>query len=174
MIEAHAKPLAASDEVYLARSDFEDFLFHEAALLDEWRLDEWLALFAEGATYEVPMAGSSDDADSSEELFYISDDFARLQHRVRRLNKPGAHSEWPRSKVVHVISNVRILERRGNETLVGSVFVTYRSKNDLTDTYFGHHRHLLRQEGAGLQIVSKRSLLDMSSLRPQGRVSIIV
>jgi len=25
------------------RSEVEDFLFHEAALLDEWRLDEWLA-----------------------------------------------------------------------------------------------------------------------------------
>jgi p-cumate 2,3-dioxygenase beta subunit len=174
MIEAQARLISESEGLCLVRSDYEDFLFHEAALLDEWRLDEWLALFAEGATYDVPMAGAPDDADSSEELFYVSDDYARLQHRVRRLNKPGAHSEWPRSKIVHAISNVRILERRGSEALIGSVFVTYRSKNDLTDTYFGHHRHLLRHDGAALRIVSKRSMLDMSSLRPQGRVSIIL
>ncbi len=26
----------------ITRSDVEDFLYEEAALLDEWRLDEWL------------------------------------------------------------------------------------------------------------------------------------
>ena len=32
----------------------EDFLYKEAALLDEWRLDEWLTLFEPGATYDIP------------------------------------------------------------------------------------------------------------------------
>lgn len=174
MIEAQANAASARDALRLTRADYEDFLFHEAALLDEWRLDEWLALFAPGATYEVPAADAGEDADSSEELFYISDDYARLQHRVRRLNKSGAHAEWPRSTSVRAISNVRILERRGDETLIGSVFITYRSKNEVTDSYFGHHRHLLRHDSGGLRILSKRTLLDMNSLRPQGRVSIII
>ncbi|MDT7663767.1 MAG: p-cumate 2,3-dioxygenase subunit beta, partial [Pseudonocardiales bacterium] len=29
----------------LARIEVEDFLYREAALLDEWRLEEWLDLF---------------------------------------------------------------------------------------------------------------------------------
>ena len=28
-----------------SRADYEDFLYREAALLDEWRLEEWLSLF---------------------------------------------------------------------------------------------------------------------------------
>ena len=32
----------------------EDFLFKEAALLDEWRLDDWVNLFTEDARYVVP------------------------------------------------------------------------------------------------------------------------
>ena len=158
-----------------SRSDIEDFLFAEAALLDEWRLDEWLALFDEGATYEVPSTDLGDDADSHDGLFFIADDYVRLQHRVARLKKPGAHSEWPRSKTVRVISNVRILEAGDGRLSVACVFVTYRSKGEHTDTFFGRHRHQLRvRQGGALSIASKRSLLDMTSLRPQGRVSIIL
>ena len=36
------------------RPEVEDFLYKEAALLDEWRLDEWLGLLTEDAIYEVP------------------------------------------------------------------------------------------------------------------------
>ena len=165
----------AATMVVPTRSDCEDFLFTEAALLDEWRLDEWLALFDEGATYEVPSTGLGDDADSSQELFFIADDYVRLQHRVARLKKPGAHSEWPRSKTVRLVSNVRIIEMQGGELTVGSVFVTYRSKGETTDTYFGRHRYQLRVgDGGRLSIASKRSLLDLTCLRPQGRVSIIL
>ena len=34
----------------------QQFLFHEARLLDERRLQEWLALYAEDAEYWVPYA----------------------------------------------------------------------------------------------------------------------
>jgi len=155
------------------RADCEDFLYREAALLDEWRLDEWLALFVEGATYEVPTTGAGVDADSAEELFLIADDYARLQHRVKRLNKTGAHSEWPRSHTVRAINNVRILEQDGEELTVASTFITYRSKADITDAFFGRHLHTLRITPGGFGIAAKRTLLDASSLRPQGRVSII-
>ena len=169
-----AAAVAAESRPDVSRMEVEDFLYHEAALLDEWRLDEWLALFVEGATYEVPTAGAADDVDSASDLFYISDDYGRLQHRVRRLNKPGAHSEWPRSAVVRSISNVQITAREGDELAVRAVFITYRSKPDNTDTFFGHHLYRLRATPEGLRIVAKRSMLDMRSLRPQGRVSIIV
>jgi Small subunit of phenylpropionate dioxygenase len=158
-----------------SRSDIEDFLFREAALLDEWRLDEWLALFEEGATYEVPSTDLGDEADSHDGLFFIADDYMRLQHRITRLKKPGAHSEWPRSKTVRLVSNVRIIERGEGVLTVGSVFVTYRSKGEHTDTFFGRHRYQLRVgKGAAFSILAKRSFLDMTSLRPQGRVSIIL
>ena len=34
----------------VTRAQVEDFLYHEAALLDEWKLDEWQALFSRPAT----------------------------------------------------------------------------------------------------------------------------
>ena len=158
----------------LPRSTYEDFLFEEAALLDAWKLDEWLALFAPGAVYEVPTAGAGEDADSAEALFYIADDYERLQHRIARLKKRTAHSEWPRSNTVHSITNVRITGVADDGVHVSCVFITYRSKGETTDTFFGHSNYILQQQGSGLKIVSKRVFLDMSSLRPQGRVSILL
>jgi len=141
----------------LSRADCEDFLYDEAAMLDEWRLDDWIALFAKGATYEVPAAGAADDVSAANALFYIADDYHRLCQRVERL-----------------ISNVRILGNVEGGTSIGCAFVTYRSKNDVTDIFFGHHRYVLQSADGDIRIASKRTLLDMSSLRPQGRVSIIL
>jgi p-cumate 2,3-dioxygenase subunit beta len=157
-----------------SRTEYEDFLFNEAALLDEWRLDEWFALFTEGATYEVPTAGARDDVLSSEMLFYVADDYERLRHRVVRLKKNGAHSEWPRSDGARLISNVRILGSEGSDVSLGCKFVTYRAKDGVTDTFFGHHIYGLRHTAAGLKIASKRTMLDMNNLRPGGRISIIL
>jgi p-cumate 2,3-dioxygenase subunit beta len=168
---AHA---AAVSPATPKRADYEDFLYHEAALLDEWRLDEWFALFAPGGSYEVPTAGAPDDADSAASLFYIADDYERLRQRVERLKKPGAHSEWPRSDGARIISNVRILAPTEAGVAVGCTFVTYRAKGLTTDVFFGHHRYVIGAIGGQLKIVSKRTMLDMNNLRPHGRVSIIL
>ncbi|MEY2926490.1 MAG: hypothetical protein RL367_967, partial [Pseudomonadota bacterium] len=90
------------------RSGVEDFLYAEANLLDEWRLDEWFALFTDDARYEIPTAGMADSADAAVSLFYVADDHTRLRERVVRLKDPDAHSEQPRSLVRRIYGNVRI------------------------------------------------------------------
>ena len=90
------------------------------------------------------------------------------------LKNPEAHSEFPRSVCVRVVSNVRIVKTEGNRAHVEAVFVTYRSKNEITDIFPGHHRYILETRDDGLRIVSKRSTLALNNLRPQGRVSIIL
>ena len=54
-------------------------------------------------------------------------------------------------------------------------FVVYRSKQGVNDVYPGHsiYRLMVRQEG-GFAIRSKRAVLDVDTLRPQGKVSIIL
>src|SRR5207253_10818569 len=46
-------PMGQTD-IAITRAEVEDFLYHEAALLDAWKLDEWLALLTDDATYRVP------------------------------------------------------------------------------------------------------------------------
>jgi len=156
------------------RGDYEDFLYGEAALLDAWNLQEWLALFVEGATYEVPSIGTKTDADPAVSLFYIADDWFRLKHRVARLLKPGAHAEWPRSVTLRQIANVRIIGVEAEDVDIACSFTTYRSRDDITHTFMGQHLYRLREVNGAIRIAAKRTLLKMSSLRPHGRVSIII
>jgi len=65
----------------ICRPEVEDFLFYEAELLDEWRLDEWLTLFTDDAHYYVPSTDVAPDASPDNNLFYIADDRYRLEAR---------------------------------------------------------------------------------------------
>jgi p-cumate 2,3-dioxygenase subunit beta len=156
-----------------SRADVEDFLYAEAALIDDWRLNEWFALFAEGAVYQAPTAGAPEDDDPNTSLFYIADDYARLRERIGRLNKREAHAEFPRSRLRHMISNVRILDRDADGGKVTCNFVVYRAKNGKVDTYFGHSFYGFDWCEDPWKIKSKRVVLDMDMLYP-GKISIVI
>ncbi|MFI4974141.1 MAG: aromatic-ring-hydroxylating dioxygenase subunit beta [Caulobacterales bacterium] len=155
------------------RADVEDFLYAESRLLDEWRLDEWFDLFAEGAVYQVPTAGAPENDDPNTSLFYIADDYVRLRERIGRLKKKEAHAEYPRSQVRHMISNVAILSAEDGCGDVTCNFVAYRAKNGKVDTYFGHSLYSIDWSGQTWKIKSKRAVLDMDLLYP-GKVSIVL
>jgi p-cumate 2,3-dioxygenase subunit beta len=155
------------------RAEVEDFLYAEAALLDEWRLSEWFDLFAEGATYQAPTAGAPEDDDPTRSLFYIADDYVRLRERIGRLNKKEAHAEFPRSRVRHMISNVRVTATGEGRSDVTCNFVVYRSKNGKVDTYFGHSLYTIDWSGPAWKIAAKRVVLDMDTLYP-GKLSIVI
>jgi p-cumate 2,3-dioxygenase subunit beta len=157
----------------VTRAELEDFLFHEAALLDTWQLDQWLGLFAEGARYLVPPAGADDDADPATTLFYIADDYHRLTERVKRLNKRTAHAEFPHSRCRRLVSNVRILGGSDERFTATSNYVTWRSKMGVTDTFLGHHLYALAKCDGVIRILSKTTFLDQDDIREQGKVSII-
>ena len=156
------------------RQDVEEFLYREALLLDEWKLDEWLALFTADAVYHVPTTGSAETVSPDTTLFYIADDRTRLRERVIRLSKKTAHVEWPRSRTRHLVSNVLVTARTEEELAVTAAFVVHRFKHGQADAYVGHYRYRLVEEGGKLMIREKRSMLDMDGLRPHGRVSILL
>lgn len=158
----------------ITRAAVEDFLFVEAELLDEWRLPEWLELFTDDAIYYVPATDLPMDASPDNNLFYVADDRFRLSERVKRLMKRTAHAEFPHSRTRHLVSNVRIRKRIGDDVEVGSAFITYRTKDGVTDTYFGSNRYRLVPQNGSFKIKEKRCLLDSEGLRAQGRVSIIL
>lgn len=169
-----ATAMARTLEKPLSRVEYEDFLIEEAALLDHRRFDDWLALFTSDAVYEVPQAGFDSSANPAQDLFYIADDYARLRFRVERMQKTANHSEWPASICSRLISNVRVIGHDERGAHLESRFITYRSKNDATDLYCGHHLYILREVDGALKIASKRTFIDMNSLRQQGKVTIFI
>jgi p-cumate 2,3-dioxygenase beta subunit len=152
----------------------EELLFSEADLLDQWKLDDWLSLYTDDASYFVPPTDiPGDDADAATSLFYICDDRNRMRERVLRLNKKGAHSEWPRSKTRHLVSNVRVT-REQDVIHARASFAVWRSKDVTTDVYVGHYLYEIVERQSALMIRKKTSVLDMEALRPHARISIIL
>ncbi|MGH7964475.1 MAG: aromatic-ring-hydroxylating dioxygenase subunit beta [Candidatus Binatia bacterium] len=156
-----------------SRQEIEDFFYAEAALLDEWRLDEWLDLLTADATYYVPSTDTP-DGDHRTTLFLVADDALRIRSRVKQLLGKSAHAETPRSRTRRLISNVRIRSVEGDTIHVTANFVIYRMRLELVDTYIGRYEYTLVHQDGRLKIRERRAILDLESLRPQGKVSIIL
>ena len=158
------------------RVEAEDFLFHEAELLDEWRLPEWAELFAEDAVYEITSPTTVDpvEADPAVTLFLVSDRIDRIRARATRLMKKTAHAEYPRSKTRHMISNVRVLPAEGETLRVRANQVVFRTKEDSTTIFMGEIWYSIVRDVAALKITRKRIILDLNSLYNQGRLTVIL
>ena len=150
----------------------EDFLYKEAALLDEWRLDDWADLFTEDARYVVPTTDLPDGNPESD-LVFIDDDITRLRARVRRLNSRHAHREYPSSRTRRFVSNVRIEEISESEISVAANVLVYRFRSGEGAPYVGSIEYVLRRDGMNFRIAHRRATLDLEALSWHGAVSII-
>jgi p-cumate 2,3-dioxygenase subunit beta len=165
--------LPAHLQAVLLREEIEDFLYQEAALLDEWRLDEWLALFTDDAAYVIP-ATDIPDGDPRTDLMILDDDLPRLRGRVERLLSGRAPRESPWSRTRRFISNVRIREIAGHECRVTASFLVYRIRMGQSGPYVGRYEYTLRRVGDAWKISHRRAVLDQEALTDHGAVSIVV
>jgi p-cumate 2,3-dioxygenase subunit beta len=157
----------------ITRADVEEFLYHEAALLDEWRLAEWLDLFTMDCVYEIPAPDRPDEPiENSFALIY--DRRPLLEQRVIRLNKPSAHAEFPHSRTRRLITNVRILARTDDEVNAAANFAVYRTQRGVQVCYVGRYHYVLVITREGLKIQRRRAVLDHDVLDPHGKISIIL
>ncbi len=127
----------------------EEFLFHEARLLDEQRYEEWLALFADDATYWVPLEQGQKDALETSSI--IHDDRTLLELRVKQLRHPRAHARQPLARTVHQVGNVMV-----DGDTVRSSLVLIEFRNEKQRVYGALVEHRLRRKGDTFQIAHKR------------------
>ena len=169
---AVSAPAQTADQV-LSR-EVEMFLYHDAQLLDEWRLREWFALFTPDCEYLVP-ATDRPAGDPEHDLFFVRDDWFLLSQRIDAMTDGSAWAESPQSVTRHIVSNVLASTNADGSIAVSANFVIYRSALAKLDVYPGYYKmRLLRGGSAGFEIQSRRSTLSMAQLRPQGRVSVIL
>ena len=158
----------------VTRADVEDLLYREAALLDEWRLEEWLGLLTDDAAYYVP-PNDHPEGDPKTTLFILADDIVRIRERVKRLMSPECHAEYPHSRTRRLISNVRIVAETDDLITVAANFVCYRYRRyERIREYVGAYRYVLQQSQAGLRIKERRVIIDAHELGSLGSVSFIL
>jgi len=158
----------------VTRAEIEDFLYHEAALLDDWKLAAWEALLTDDAAYYVP-PNDHLESDHRSTLFLVADDRERIRQRIIRINDPNCHAEHPKSRTRRMISNVRILAVEGDLVTVAANFVCYRYRRyERIREYVGAYRHVLKRAGDTFRIKERRVLIDAHELGSLGSVSFIL
>ena len=125
----------------LSRGECEDFLIHEARLLDDARFDEWLALFTDKAHYWVPSEPNQQSPLDTVSLMY--DDRRLLETRVRRLASPRIYSQEPRSRTSRIVTNVTVEGANAGETLVRSKFTIVEYRREEQRLFAGTYFHTL-------------------------------
>jgi p-cumate 2,3-dioxygenase beta subunit len=162
------------DTVPVSRAEVEDLLYREAALLDEWRLEEWLQMLTEDAAYYVP-PNDHPDGDHLTTLFILADDIVRIRERVKRLMSPECHAEYPHSRTRRLIANVRIVGTEGDLVTVAANFICNRYRRyERVREYVGEYRYILRRTGDTFRIKERRVLIDAHELGSLGSVSFIL
>jgi len=158
----------------VTRAEVEDLLFREAALLDEWRLEEWLGLLTEDASYYVP-PNDHPEGDPKNTLFILADDIVRIRERIKRLMSPECHAEYPHSRTRRLISNIRIVGTFDDVINVAANFVCYRFRRyERIREYVGSYRYILKRQGSELRIKERRVVIDAHELGSLGSVSFIL
>jgi 3-phenylpropionate/cinnamic acid dioxygenase small subunit len=132
----------------------EQFLYHEARLLDTQRYEEWLQLFTDDATYWVPLEQNQKDPFETSSI--IHDDRTLLELRVKQARHPRAHARQPLARTVHQVGNVMVSEESGGEITVESTLQLTEFRNEKQRLYGALVRHRLRRAGEGFRIAHKR------------------
>ena len=138
------------------RAPFEQFLFHEAKLLDQRRFRDWMALFAEDGSYWVPSVPNQESPFNQASLFY--DDRELMKTRVERLEHPRIHVQTPPSRTAHLVGNVIVEEHDAakGEHLIASTVIMVEFRDETQRVFAGRQHHRLRREGETFRIVQKR------------------
>ena len=157
----------------LLRTEIEDFLYHEAELLDERRYSDWIELIADDIHYFMPIRRNvkfgewdRENSRAGVESSWFDEDKRTLVGRVRQL-ETGLHwCEEPASRVRHIVSNVQVVRDDGHEVHVRSRFVLYKNRvQDLENFFIGKREDVLRRDGAtGWKIARRTIILDQNVL----------
>jgi 3-phenylpropionate/cinnamic acid dioxygenase small subunit len=123
-IRKSAGTVVNSTTVALSKTEAEDFVAHENRLLDEWRLDEWSALFTDDGIYWLPGPNSTEP---SRETAIIFDDGNVRKIRIRQLILEHL-AQMPRSETVHLTSNYSVDADANGNAIVLCSFVVYETR----------------------------------------------
>lgn len=139
-------------------------VFLEAAHLDAQRWDEWLALYAEDASFWLPawtdehQLSASPDRELS--LMYCAAR-AGLEDRVWRVRSGLSVASTPLPRTCHVVAGCVVTAADAGLLRVESAWTchVYDVKRRGQHTFFGRYEHLLRRDGEVWRIAAKKVVL---------------
>ena len=142
-----------------AQREVEQFLYHQADLLDRKEWQAWTDLFAPDGIYWMPPAPHYKTWDGQPAIF--AEDRNLMEVRMRRVLHPDAWSQRPLWETNHVVSNVMIQKSSAKEIVVRSRFHMMELRRDDVRHFAGSYQHTLVRGKKGLAIKLQR--VDMAN-----------
>jgi len=152
------------------------FLYREARLLDERRLNEWLELLADELHYWMPMRRNIKFGDwdleftsAETEINWFDEGKDVLAGRIRQTNTGIHWPEEPVSRFEHIVTNVELVGVQGDEIRVNSKFFCYQNRlQDEVNQFVGRREDVLRRDPTtGFKIVKRKLILAQNVMLPK-------
>jgi 3-phenylpropionate/cinnamic acid dioxygenase small subunit len=137
--------------------EIEQFLYHEARLLEERRFEEWLGLLTEDVVYWIPNA--REDGDVLEDAVIVYEDLVALKARVLRSLDPHNPTQMPAPRTKYFVTNVEVDEPSQGEVQVRSSLLLYVVKDGAITPFPITCHYRLRKLPAGLRVAYKKIYL---------------
>lgn len=161
--------IAVGSTVY---GEIADFLYEEALILDEIRLQDWLNCLAEDLVYTAPLRMTRSLKDQKASIVYgvkhFDETFRTLTGRVGRLTKTAAAwAEDPPSRTRRLITNIMVNGTDNpDEYAVTSYVLMTRSRFEEWEMGMisGVRNDLIRRVGTQLKLARREIILDQSVL----------
>jgi len=147
-----------------AYAEISQFLGHEARLLDENRLDEWLELLDPAIVYEIPirLAGARGGANEFPQGAYrVRDTFEMISKRIERLATGEAWAETPPSRTVRLVGSIVIQPVDATVYAVDSALMVYRQRaqDEVADLIPARRLDRVRIDAGGCKLVRRTIIL---------------
>ncbi len=132
----------------------EQFLFHQAELLDGKHWRDYIDLFADDGVYWAPIAPEQSEWADSPSIF--AEDKSMMEIRMGRVTHPNAWSQAPMWGTNHIVGNVVIESVTDAQVTVRSRFQMMELRRDNVRHFGGTYRHTLNRIGADFSIKVQR------------------
>jgi benzoate/toluate 1,2-dioxygenase beta subunit len=151
---------SAIDGHHSVQHAVEQFLYHQADLLDRKEWERWIGLFADDGVYWMPPEPSYSTWDGTPAIF--AEDKNLMRVRMGRVLHPDAWSQRPLWGTNHVVSNVIIEKESANgDVIARSRFHMMELRRDDVRHFAGSYRHHLTRVGEDFRIKLQR--VDMTN-----------
>ncbi len=161
-------------ENMLLQYEVEQFLYHEARLLDERKFDDWLDLLTDDIHYWMPIRRTTMVRDIENEftapgaMAFFDDDKAYLAIRVKKMAAGNSWSEDPPSRTRHFVTNIRIVDIQGDEITIEANFHLYRTRLDSEeDSWIGRREDVIRRSDGNFMIARRHIFLEQTLIKSQ-------
>lgn len=144
------------------------FLYGEARALDDKQWDEWLKYYDASAKFWMPAWDDEDELTEDPQteislIYYPNKD--GLEDRVFRIKTERSSASTPEPRTCHNISNVEIVEDRGEELDIRFNWNTLSFRYKTTDNYFGCSFYTLKKNEDSFSIIYKKVILKNDYIR---------